>query len=85
MVIHLLNKMLQDGTLDTLVQAGLMSPKVMGYHEIYMEYDICRRIKKMKSMDARYQVSVKMKCDISTVHRAIAALESKDKERKKEK
>lgn len=83
MVIHLLNKMRADGSLDTLVNAGLISSKVIGYYEIYMEYDICRRIKHMKSMDARYSVSVKMRCDISTVHRAISALESKDKNPKK--
>lgn len=74
-IIDLVNELNHNGILCRLMDAGLMSPKVIGYIEMYNQYDINIRIRKMKSMDARYAVSVKMNCDVRTVHTAISTME----------
>lgn len=74
-IIDLMNRLNQDGSLCRLVDAGLLSPKVVGYIEIWNQYDINIRLRKMRSMDARYAVSVTMNCDVRTVHNAIAIMQ----------
>jgi hypothetical protein len=75
MVRDILNRLEKTGELCALCDAGVIPIKFIGYREMYLQYDINRKVHGMKSTEARLCVAVKMNCDLSTVHRAIAALE----------
>lgn len=74
MVLEILNKLRANGELCELVDAGIVSPKIMGYHEMWMQYDINTRVKGMKSTAAKCEVCNIFNCDIRTVERAIKAV-----------
>lgn len=74
-IIDLITKLHSDGTLQSLLEAGLVSPKIIGYAEIYMQYDINIRLKNMKSEQAKFAVMAMFKdCSKSTVERAIKSM-----------
>lgn len=74
-VIELVNRLSANGDLDKMLHAGLISPKVIGQREMYLQYDLNRRIKRMKIKEAKMCVAAIFNCDYRTVHRAVLSME----------
>lgn len=73
-VIDLVNRLSNDGSIDGLLGAALISPKIIGYREMYFRYDINIRVHKMQIMEAQYDVADHFKCSIDSVRRAIKVM-----------
>lgn len=74
-IVDLVSRMYKDGSLQSLIDAGLVSPKVLGYFEMYCRYDINMKVYKMKSNEAKLAVCCIFKlCDKRTVSRAVEAM-----------
>lgn len=71
----MVNRLSGNGELEGMMCAGFVSPKVIGYREIYLKYDINIRIHKMKKMEAQFDVSDQLNCSLETVRRAVKIME----------
>ena len=47
-MIELVDKLYKDGSLKKLIKGGLVSPKIMFYREVYLDYDKNIRVAKVK-------------------------------------
>lgn len=57
------------------MKAGLIDMKVILRREMYLQYDLNRRIKRMKIKEAQMCVAAVFNCNPKTVRRAVLSME----------
>jgi len=71
MIVRLIQRMEQDGTLKRLMKAGFISTKVLAQKKIYERYEE-KRLKGVPSTEAAVDTAIEFKCSDVSVWRAIA-------------
>ncbi len=71
-LIEFFHRLNAEGSIQRLIEEGYMSGKILRDYEIYTQYDIHRRVHKLKKQDAKYVVADRFHLDnIRTVEYAI--------------
>ena len=76
MIITILKRLSDDGTLRKLTRAKLISTKIFMYQEIYLDYKKNVDVMKMRRNEATEKTAITMRVSRHTVLRARKLMES---------
>lgn len=76
-MIELVNTLYSNGTLKELILAGLVSPKINFYRDVYLDYDKNIKTRKVSKTQAAIDTADAFRVQVSTVYRIIGIMKPK--------
>lgn len=76
MIVEVLNELEKTGRLRALLNAGLISPKVIFYREAYLRVKACTSVYRQSIGVAISEVAEELRVDERTIRRAVKAMEA---------